>query len=780
MTGNNRGLAADSKAAIAKPTCATRARLYGAASLAALSFAAFPALASAQTAPASAVAPVARLAADNSDTRTSAPDIIITAQRREQRLQVAPVAVTALSSSALTDLNVQNAQSLMQVVPGLQVTTQSAGDGGGSATFFIRGQGQQRVGNGTEPAVGIYVDDFYYPSLYGSLFDIVDLSQVEVLRGPQGTLFGRNTIGGAIRYTTKRPELSTFSGHIEGTFGSFARRDFSGAFNIPLGDIAALHVTAGHLQRDGFVRIQATGQEAGRTETTLVRGQLRIEPASNFSIDLSSTYSKLKLDGQTYDVPGPLTPRPPAPGGSPTLPFIYNVSVAPLLGLPLYTDAFKSTCFYCQYGTSTPEFSRTTYKNLFATAAWNVTPNFTIKSLTGYQDVRNRYQFDLDSTPLPVFGGTITHEYTKALSQELQLSGKLLDSRLNFVGGLYYYRERLNRGGDAPTILLGQPLPLTADQRNLNSYAAFIDATFKITDKFSLIGGYRYSEDHRTVTTVSVPSGTQLASAKATFPSNTFRAGAQYFWTPDVNTYFTLSTGFRAGGFNSFTATLANQLPAFGPEKATSYEFGTRIQFLNRRFTINPTLFYVDWDHIQVQAVSISPVNGDAVVTVQNAGKARSYGGEVEASASVTPSLRLFGNMALLNIRYTSIGNATGITLNSRFEHAPPLSYSVGAAYTLHLGGGNRLISTLNYSFQDKQASTPTDPTTLLLKGYGVLNARIELRSKGERFSLAGFVTNLTDEHYAIGGVNYYNDVGAARYDLGRPREFGVSARVGF
>ncbi len=529
MTSKIRGSLREANATIAGSTLALRCRsLCGAASFVMVSLAVFPSPACAQAATAPEPAP---RGSDSSSLQDTTQDIVVTAQRREQRLQVAPVAVTALSANALTSLNIQNAQSLMQVVPGLQVTTQSAGDGGGSATFFIRGQGQQRAGNGTEPAVGIYVDDFYYPSLYGTLFDIVDLSQVEVARGPQGTLFGRNTIGGAIRYTTRQPKLDEFSGHIEGTLGSLSRRDVSGALNIPLGDIAALRLTAGHLQRDGFVRIQSTGGEAGGTETTLARAQLRIEPASTLSINLSGTYSKMKVNGQTYNVPGPLTPVPPAPGTSPTLPFIYNTAVAPLLGLPLYTNAYRSTCFYCQFGTSTPEDSRTTYKNIFANVTWEISSSISLKSLTGYQDVRNIYQYDLDSTPLPVFGGTVTHEYTKAFSQELQTSGKLINDRLDFVGGLYYYNERLNRGDDEPTILLGQPLPLTVDQRNLNSYAAYIDATFKISDKLSLIGGYRYSQDHRTVTTRSVPEGQELATAKATFSSSTFRAGMQYFWT---------------------------------------------------------------------------------------------------------------------------------------------------------------------------------------------------------------------------------------------------------
>ncbi len=170
-------------------------------------------------------------------------DIVVTAQRRSQRLQDVPVAVTALTDSALSQLNVASSQDLMQVVPSLQVSTQTGANGTGSATFFLRGMGQQRAGNGSEPAVGIYVDDFYYPTLNGTIFDIVDLEQVEVLRGPQGTLFGRNTIGGAIRYTTKRATLDSFEGHVTGTVGSYDRYDISGSVNLPIGSIAALRLT---------------------------------------------------------------------------------------------------------------------------------------------------------------------------------------------------------------------------------------------------------------------------------------------------------------------------------------------------------------------------------------------------------------------------------------------------------------------------------------------------------------------------------------------------------
>ncbi|WP_174279689.1 TonB-dependent receptor [Sphingomonas bacterium] len=666
-------------------------------------------------------------AATGVPTQGQSGDIVVTAQRREQRLQEAPVAVTALSAGALAQLNVSNTQDLMQVVPSLQVSTQTAGDGGGSATFFLRGMGQQRSGNGSEPAVGIYVDDFYYPSLSGTVFDIVDLADLEVLRGPQGTLFGRNTIGGAIRYTTRGAEVGRFSGHITGTLGDYARRDVSGAVNVPVGDFAAIRITGGHLERNGFVRIQTTGRRAGDTTTDLARVQARIQPTSDIYVDLSGQYSKFHLFGFTYDVPGPLTPVPPAAGQSATLPFIYNTRVAPARGLPLYTNAFASTCYYCQYGTPRSEFSETKYKNALATIGWSVTPTLSIKSLTGWQQVDNRASNDLDSSPAPIFQGGITRARTNAFSQELQLNGnKLLGDRLNFVAGGFYYNQR-DPGllPEAPNFTLGNPSVSTPSTRTVKSYAGFIDGSFKLLDKLTLLGGFRYSSDDKTLV-VTTAAGAPIANVARSFHSNTYRGGLQYQWTPDIMTYANVSSGFRGGGFNPYSATQNPTIRAFDPEKATSYEAGARLQFLDRRITINPTAFYVDWNNIQVQSASPNQTTGQADITLQNAGKARSYGFELEYTVGVSDHVRLFGNMAYLNLRYTNLGNASGITLNSDFQRAPPITFSVGAAHTLDVGGsGAKIVSTINYSFEDDQRSTPTDADALLLHAYGLLNGRI-------------------------------------------------------
>ena len=714
---------------------------------------------------------------------TELQTVVVTAQKRKEDLQKAPVAVTALSAEQLARLNISNTSDLMQVTPGLQVTTQAAGDSGGSAVFFLRGMGQERSGNGSEPAVGIYIDGFYYPALSGSIFDIVDLSQVQVLRGPQGTLFGRDTIGGAILYTTKQPELGQFSGELKATLGSDSRQDFTGAVNIPVGDNAALRLTAGHLKQDGFVHVQSGGPDAGATGSTLVRAQLLIKPTDTLTVNLSTEYSKSSLNGFAYNMPGPLTPVPPAPGGSPTLPFVWNAFVAPHIpGAPFYTDAFKSTCYYCQFGTLYPEFSDTTYRNANATVEWDFAEGWSLKSLSGWQTVNNTQSVDTDGTPVPIFSGFIAKDQTKAWSQELQLSGNLFDDRLKFVGGLYYYRQE-NPGIAAvrPGVVLGVPQPTTfLSDLNLNSRAVYLDGTYKLTDQLSLLGGYRYSEDSKSEYSYLVPSGASLNYANKKFPSNTYRLGVQYQWNADVMTYATASTGFRAGGFNPTSSIGDPALVSFNPEKATTFEAGARMQFQDRHITINPTVFHTLWNDIQVQSVVPNAATGGVLIELQNAAKAKSDGAELEWSAVLPNNILLFGNIAYLDIKYTSLGSASGITLKSHFQDAPKLTYAAGITYDLDLSSGADITWTVNYSHHGEQYSTPTDVDQLLLKAYGLLNARVQYNSPDGKFSVALFGTNLTSQKYAVGGVNYYANVGAATYNLGQPREYGVTAQYNF
>jgi iron complex outermembrane recepter protein len=711
------------------------------------------------------------------DESTQLEEVVVTAQKRSENLQETPVAVTALSADTLRERNVQTTQDLMQVTPGLQIATQTAGDGGGSATYFLRGMGQQRSGNGQEPAVGIYVDDIYYPSLEGTIFNIIDLQQVEVLRGPQGTLFGRNTIGGAINYTTQKPG-DQFEATATATGGSYGRNDITGVLNVPISSMVEVRLTLGRLQSSGYVRQQDGAPDAGGTYTEMGRLQVRVKPTDTLTIDLTAQDSRQYLDGFPYNMPGPIVPGP-------LFPSWWNLN--PTHAGNLYGNQFASQCTYCQAGTgATREYSETRSPNGTFVVNWDVTGDLSIKSLTGWTRVDNSNFSDPDGSPLPLFQNYLSTDDT-ATSEELQVNGKNFASRLVWVAGLYYYHEVLNESPASyatqalPPPVPGIPLQFVgigtttqdpASTRTTDATAAYVNATYHLFEKFSLLGGFRYSDDVKNATTVG------FDPAHGNFSSNTWLAGLQYQWTDEIMSYAKVSTGFRSGGFNPAGGNPPAPFIEFQPENDKSYEVGARMDFFDQRLRINPTAFYNDWTNIQVQ--SAVPVIGEGLALVlQNAGTAHTYGFELEAEGKVTDNLLVFGNVATLSAHYESVGNASGVTVNSQFERAPAVTYAIGGTYTCDLPASAKLRSTLNWSYEGAQHSTPTDADYLILPSYGLLNARLEYGA-ATHWTLAAFGTNLLNKTYYVGGVNYSANVGSAHYDLGVPREWGVSARYRF
>lgn len=700
-------------------------------------------------------------------------DIIVTAQRREQNLQQVPAAVTALNAEILSQRGITSSLDLVQVTPGLQVGVQSGGaNGTASGTYFIRGMGQQRANNGSEPAVGVYVDDIYYPSLQGNLFSVIDVEQIEVLRGPQGTLFGRNTIGGAVRYTSRAPSQN-FEGGITATLGSYDRRDLTGFINVPLGTGAAFRLTAGHLERDGFARRQDGGPNAGAEETNIVRAQLRVEPASNLRIDLTAQYVDFNLEGIAYTTPSPVNPLPG------TQVFLYNQSPRGLINP--YDSRYNATCSRCQPGSGFREFASSEIWSASAAITWDISDTVTLKSLSGYTDVSTVAANDYDASALEIFHQNLSFD-VEAFSQEFQLNANLFDNRLSLVTGLFYYDERFISNGNVPNdfVIRGGPAgggsitPATAITRETKSYAAFLDGRLGVTDELTLLFGARISRDEKEADARRATG--PLAANSDAFTSFTGRIGLQYQWNRDIMTYATISEGFRAGGFNFIPA--SNAFFPFEPEKSRAYEIGARMQFLDRRLRFNPTIFYNDWSDIQVQSVISVPTG--TVITFDNAAKAHTYGLELETQLAVTNNLQLFGSLSILRTQYDDIGTATGITLNSNFMRAPRLTFALGGTYNHEFAGGYGAALTVNYSWVDDQQSTPTDDDFMFLPSHGILNARLELTDPSERFSIALFGTNLTDSVYYIGGVRFSKNVGVDRVDLGRPREFGVSVRARF
>ncbi len=697
-------------------------------------------------------------------------DIVVTAERRSTNLQDTPVAVTAITAEQLQARGVQSVRGLETLVPGLSVGSQTNGPGANSATFWIRGLGQMRAGNGSEPSVPLYIDDFYYPGISGNVLRAMDIEQVEVLRGPQGTLFGRNSIGGAVRYTTTRPDQA-FGGFVEGALGSFDRRDIIGALNIPIGDKLAVRLSGAHMETGGYVDHVADDDKGGSTKNDLIRIQARYRPTDTLTLDLSYEDSDSSSRGSTAYIPtistsGVLAARW---NGRPT-------------NLPRFDQSLASPCVYCNYGgLPVDDFDDARAQHIRFTGQWDVNDYLTLKLLSGRSEIDDTWSNDLDGTPAG--GRQYSDSRVVFYSQELQAQGSLLGDRLQYVAGVFYYHEEYSAttGQLAPNavgLIVESRSAYTNKRESISGYG---NITYGLTSRLKLTGGIRVGSEDVSIRTqnllpVSGASDSGSLSETTVLPMGRL----QYDWSDDIMSYLSVSRGARSGGFNIIPAN-ADAI-GFNGESVSSYEGGARMAFMDRRVTINPTIFYTDYKNMQINRQYTPPPPAAPLPTsiLENAGRAHIYGLELEGFAAVTRHLRLRLAAAYMKGAFDNLNPGVGVTLESPLPRLPKWFYSIGAAYDVDHASGAVTRLNLDYSWRSAQYGAASDVDAVRLAPYGLLNGQIEYSSPDRRWKLALFGTNLTDKEYLTGGLNLLALVGVVRYDMGRPRELGVRARLAF
>ncbi|PJG46543.1 hypothetical protein CAF53_20505 [Sphingobium sp. LB126] len=692
-------------------------------------------------------------------TGDSIDEIIVTAQRREQNLQTTPVAVTALSAEQLAGRGVGDLSGLVNVVPSLSMSAQTASQGGNAASFAIRGLGQQRDGNGTQPAVAIYIDDFYYPTIAGNLLAALDVSGIEVLRGPQGTLFGRNAVGGAIRYQTRKPD-DQFGGTVAGTIGSYGRADLTGVINVPLGEKLAVRVTGARLERDGWQRRIIDNDRNGAMSDRLLRGQVRFRPVDDVTVDLSHEYTKSRLDGYTVYIPTiGVTPGPLVPTAFGRL---YNFYAD-----PDYTQAYASVSPKLAYGASPLSSDESRAHNTHLVVAADISDGLQLKLLSGRTIIRNIYANDADGTPLPVLLA-IGDNRIANWSHELQAIGK--SGALNYTIGVYHYIEKFSGHAGFVSYNLAGAIGSTAvnlNQRGSQSDSVYANISYDLSGRLTVTGGLRIGREEASA---AVNNGVESNKHWSQFLP---MLRAQMQWTPDVMSYIGISKGFRAGGYNILPT---GALIPFGPETVWTGEAGMRLQTLNNRLRFNPTIFYTDYDNIQLQRI---PAVGPPAPILENAGKAHIYGAELETQLNPLPGLSLTAAVSYLKAAYDKV-NTTFITTATPLPRVPKWKVSLGTAYKLKLANGSSVDFNADYSYTAAQWGSDVDSNRLLLPSYSLVNGRITYHHKDSGWSIAGFVTNLTKEVYFNGALNFIPNAGNLTYNVGRPREFGVEMKVQF
>ena len=739
------------------------------------------------------------------DTATTSPappldEIVVTARRRPESLQTVPVSVIALSAKQLESRSVTNLRSLQRFVPNVTFAP-SQGVGEMAGNVFIRGIGQEDFAVGAEPGVGFYLDGVYLGRTFGTLMNITDVDRVEVLRGPQGTLFGKNSIGGAISVVSVLPQPEA-DHRASVILGNYDRSEFRAVVNQPLSGRLFARLSGARVRRDGHVRRLAPEaspelleelnwrpvdlHSEGDEDNLTGRLQLRWLATDGLTVDLALDRSRKRGHQSALH----LDRIAPNAGILPALNDLIAQGLLP--GPPITAD----------YSPNSLLESNATGRNWARQEFWGGSAkltrslsNATLSLLLAYRGLRNRSGIDSDGLPFDITELDL-HAKQRQLSAELQLAGS--NGPLSYVGGVFLFHEKsriLPSNANLNNILFtcgcfyapgAEPLFIT-DPRKLagGSYAAYAQGNYGLTDRLSISLGLRYTHERKRISGQAYQLDAQLQPTdiligegrnRGSWNPVTYRAGVEYRLNPDLMAYGSLARGYKSGGFNSRTNFALPNLGfrEFKPETALTYEAGVRSQWWHRRLRLNATAFQTDYRDIQLRQI----IPGGASV-IDNAAKARIRGFEVEVAVAPMTGLTLTGAYGHLDPRFLDVGTVQGLTLDTSFQRTPRHSFTLGAGFERPVGFGILELHT-DYSYRSKEQFQIL-PALNDQKGYGLLDARMTLRASDDRWAIALFGTNLTDVRYrSAGRGTLLGQTGLAYSSVGLPRQIGVQLSTRF
>ncbi|NOX93655.1 MAG: TonB-dependent receptor, partial [Alphaproteobacteria bacterium] len=660
--------------------------------------------------------------------------ITVTARKREESLQETPLAITAFSADQLTRRNLTNLSEIGAFVPNVTMNVGPSSSGAGNnIQIYIRGVGQTDFLFTTDPGVGIYVDGVYHPRTLGGVFDLLDLERVEILRGPQGTLFGKNAIGGAISLVSKKP-TGDGTGWAEVTTGKFNRLDARASFDFAITDNLSSIVSISSKNRDGYGKRLEFGTDkvldtTGDENVTAARIALRWEPSDTVTVDLSGDYTRER----EKSIPNTLLFFDDAStfGG---LQGLWNGLVGIPNGLAM-SSAFITGDPFTSYATG-PNRNELDAYGAGLTIEWELHENLSFKSITAYRQMQAAFSSDTDNSPLQ-FTETDQDQEQNQISQEFQFSGTNFGDRLNWVVGAFYFDEygrdenqvRLVSGlYDAlealPGPLNGSPLAMPTapggpgnpinvlldldfdilNEIDIKSYAAFTQGSLEVTDELSLTAGIRYTYETKdyTFAHLRLNSGVFIlppGGIDDNWGAATPMGSLDYQWADGFMTYASVSRGFKSGGFNG-RPTTASQIESFDPEFVTAYEIGAKTDWFDQRLRLNVAGFFNNYTDIQFGSIS-ADVNGNLVLRIQNAGDAEVKGFEVEMEAQPAPGLNIIGSVGYTDFKLTSVDpGLVEININSQQVKTPKWTAAVGAQYTWQVGDSSQISARGDWTYQ--------------------------------------------------------------------------------
>lgn len=699
--------------------------------------------------------------------------IVVTAQKKAENVQSVPITMTAIGGEALRSGGLRDVEQISKLTPGLYV--------GKFDTLrpqvYLRGIGSRVFDPGSEGSVGIFVDESYVGRFSGSLADILDADRVEVLKGPQGTLYGRNTIAGAINIVTRAP-TPAFEANVEATAGNYGQYAVQGVISGPLNDAVRVRLAARTNHRDGYALNTLTGAHGNDDDGDTVRARLQADLSPNLVLDLIGEYQGSESLGLFQKSTG-------------TRQFFQAATSPSYTPNPdRYADAYNT--------------DGSAHRRLHSTVgklAWNGEA-VSVTGITSYRTSDIGQAYDVDATPRDVW--TFNYgEKSKQFSQELRVGSipggpASFGGAVSWVAGVYYYREHTRRTdhfdfGPDSIFATGQPTPehnTYGTDIKTESFAAFGQATWSPTDTLNITLGGRFTHDSKDAVIVATTDSTTPPAYNPGFtvsPSKSWKSfdpkiTIDYHLTPKVMAYAIASHGFKSGGFqyNATSAALAGVV--FDPEKVWAYEAGLKSQLLDNRVQLNVAAFYYDYSNLQLPRFVLLPppaAPGSGSNIISNAAKSTVKGVDVTVAAALARGLTVSGGVSYLDAAYDDYVTGTTSFSGNTMIRSPKWQASATINYETPVSESLKVRLRADWSYTSRiffEADEGARPFTSQA-GYGLVNLRAGLAEIDERWALEAFVNNVGDKHYV---TNIFAVPVTVLQTWSIPRTYGATVRHRF
>lgn len=700
--------------------------------------------------------PVSAQEAEQADTG-SLEEVTVTARRRAESLQKVPVSISAFTSNQIERRAVTSIVDIGRIVPNM-VSFQNVGLPTATG-FFLRGVGQDESISTSDPAVATYIDGIYVARQVANNSYLYDIERIEVLRGPQGTLYGRNTSGGAIRIITRKPD-EEMRMNLAGSYGNYDRWDLKASASGPLSDKIFASLAAFTAQQDkGFSFNSTLNERSWTRDSTGVRGQIRFVPNENLDIMISAEYVKE-------------TPTPPLPtnavGGAFTDDYFTVVSGEPGNEQNLESQAYTMNI------------------------EWQV-GEVSVTSITGYRELDQAFRNDISDLPVPAWI-LDTDATFKQWSQEIQATGTLFNERLDWVFGLFYMDENndmtiIDEVFLPPFLVLNFNKTLENDAK---SFAAFAQFNFRITDDLSLTAGGRWTREKKTIEVnqmFGIPGfpefglfplfGTQEVidaggDVAPVFKEFNPKVGLEYQFTDDIMAYVSFTQGFKSGGWN---ARVFNQFEFLNiePESVDSYEIGIKSEWFDNKLRLNLTYFYADYDNFIITAVS--PITGNFITI--NAAKAAIDGLELDFVARPVQGFDVYGFVGLMWNRYKELDPGVVFSIDNEIKRTPDFTFQIGFTYTHPVSDNGNLIWNTDFSYKAKLFNGVSNTPFEAAPSQEILNASLSYEFIDQGVTVSVACRNCLDDEYFLSTLDF-SVFGFATQYPGEPRTYFVSAKWNF